>query len=141
MVSFGYDNVGNRTSFTDGRSKVTTYTYTNRHELASITYPDSTSEAYTYNAVGQLASRRDGRFVYTYLSYDDAGRLTGKTYSNGDAALSFAYDNDNRRTGMTDGTGTTPLERRVPSRSSLPRPQWCAVRGHSRRMFGQRVAS
>ena len=106
-VSYGYDDAGNKTSFTDGRGKVTYYSFTNRNELSGVSYPDSTSESYTYRATGELWTRTDGRSITTTVGIDDAGRTTGKTYSNSTPSVSFAYDNDNRKTGMTDGTGTT----------------------------------
>ena len=58
---FGYDAVGNKTSFTDGRGKVTYYSYTNRNQLEEIAYPDSTSQTYSYDATGQVATKTDGR--------------------------------------------------------------------------------
>jgi RHS repeat-associated protein len=106
-VSFGYDYVGNKTSFTDGNGHITTYSYNNRNQLSGITYPDSTGDSLTYKATGELWTKTDGRGVTTTYSYDNAGRVTGKTYSDATPSVSFSYDNDNRKTGMTDGIGTT----------------------------------
>jgi YD repeat-containing protein len=105
-VSFGYDDADNKTSFTDGRGKVTTYAYNARNEMTSISYPDSTSESYAYLADGKLYTKTTALGTITY-AYDDAGRLTDKDYSTSLTDVSFSYDNDNRKTGMTDGTGTT----------------------------------
>jgi RHS repeat-associated protein len=106
-VSFGYDANGNKTSFTDGRGKVTSYAYDLLDRNVSISYPDGTGESWTYNTCGLIATHADGRGVVTTNAYDDARRLTGVTYSVGASSVSFAYDADDRKTGMSDGTGAT----------------------------------
>ena len=107
-VYFAYDASGNKTGFTDGNGHTTTYSYTSRNELSEIDYPDSTSDTYTYKATGELYTKTDGRGVVATSAYDDAGRLTGTTYSDGvTPSVTLAYDADNRKTSMTDGTGTT----------------------------------
>ncbi len=107
VVVFGYDQNANKTSFTDGRNNVTTYAYTSRDELSSIGYPDSTSQSYTYLATGESWQRTDGRGITVANGYDNAGRLTLVDYPTGTTDTTFGYDNDNRKTGMTDATGTT----------------------------------
>jgi RHS repeat-associated protein len=106
-VYFGYDAVGNKTSFTDGRGKVTYYSYTNRNQLEEIAYPDSTSQTYSYDANGQVATKTDGRGVSATYSYDAVGHATDVDYSDSTPDVSFAYNSDGLKTSMTDGTGTT----------------------------------
>ncbi len=112
VVSFAYDGAGNRTAFTNGRGKTTTMTYSPRNETASVAYPDGTGDAFTYKASGELWQKTDGRGVTVTRDYDGAGRLTAITYPSGSGAsnVSLAYDNVGRKTGMTDGTGTTVYE-------------------------------
>jgi RHS repeat-associated protein len=105
-VSYGYDNGGRKTSFTDGRNKVTYYTYNVRNELTEIDYPDSTSDTWTYNDNGDIATKTTALGTITY-EYDDAGRLIEKDYSTALTDVTFSYDDDNRTTQMVDGTGTT----------------------------------
>ncbi len=106
-VYSGYDAAGNKTSFTDGNGHTTSYSYTSRNELAGIYFPDGTSASQSYNASGTLLSKTDGRGVTATNSFDDAGKPTGTSYNDGvTSAVSFSYDSDNRKTGMSDGTGT-----------------------------------
>ena len=51
--------------------------------------------------------KTDGRSVTITNAYDDAGRLTGKTYSDGTSSVTVGYDDDGRKTSLVDGTGTT----------------------------------
>lgn len=106
-VSFGYDNNNNKTSLTDGRGKITTYVYDVENRNTGISYPDSTSESWAYNSRGSIATYTDGRGIVTTNTFDDAKRLTGLSYSSGASSVSFSYNNDDRKTGMVDGTGTT----------------------------------
>jgi YD repeat-containing protein len=75
--------------------------------MSGITYADSTTDAWTYDANGALATETDGCGVTTTYTYDDAGSKTGIDYPTGTADVSFSYDADGRKTAMTDGTGTT----------------------------------
>jgi RHS repeat-associated protein len=67
----------------------------------------------------QLVCRKtDARGITTTYTYDALDRLTGKTYSNGDASVAYSYDQTGyngltivngkgRRTGMSDASGQT----------------------------------
>jgi RHS repeat-associated protein len=105
-VEWTYDAAGNRTVFTDGEAHDTDYTFNLRDELTRIDYPDSTYETFTYNATGDLSTKTTALGTITH-SYDDAGRLTGKSYTGGMSSVSFDYDDDDRLIEMTDGSGTT----------------------------------
>ncbi len=108
-VTYTHDGVGQKgllSSKTDGNTHTTSYTYTARNELASASYPDNTSESWTYNANGDLASHTDGKGNLITYTYDNASRKTGITYPVS-PNVSFTYDTANRLTGMTDATGTT----------------------------------
>ncbi|HEY2468934.1 MAG TPA: RHS repeat-associated core domain-containing protein [Terracidiphilus sp.] len=75
------------------------------------------SICYTYNNDGVLTSKTDARGVIVNYSpsgspIDALHRITQKTFSNGDATISYSYDNTSvngihHRTGMTDGSGST----------------------------------
>lgn len=78
--SWGYDAVGNRTSWTDRRGQVTTYTYDMLNRLVGRTDPKLT---------GQVAAG------VTTFAYDDAGNRTLLKNQVG-AQRSFTYDDLNR---------------------------------------------
>ena len=94
-INVSYDPAGRKTAMSD---------------------PDMGTWAYEYDAVGNLVSQADARGCGTFLAYDLLNRLTGKTF-NGDgacdstASITYTYDSGangvGRRTGMSDGTGST----------------------------------
>ena len=93
VLTYGYDNAGNRTSLGDGLGGVTSYTYDVRDELTSL----------TQSGTGVAPKRAD-------FAYDAAGRRTTLT-RYGDLAGSttvlvtaYAYDNADRLTGLTHQT-------------------------------------
>lgn len=104
--SYAYNNAGYRTSVTNGRGKTRTYTYTDRGEVATLTLPDSSVEAWSYNGSGATSAYTNPLSQVIYYAYDDAGRQTGIDYPTG-TDVSFSYDHADKRTGMTDSTGST----------------------------------
>jgi RHS repeat-associated protein len=91
--------------------------YDSLSHLTSAINPESGTISYAYDAAGNLITKTDARGIITRYSYDVLGRLTGKSYSNGDQAVTYAYDqtaclgaascsNIGRRTGMTDAAGS-----------------------------------
>ena len=54
-VTYAYDATGQKgllSTKTDGNSHVTTYSYTNRNQPYITTYPDSTTESWSYDNAG-----------------------------------------------------------------------------------------
>jgi len=112
-----YDSNGNTqygllSAKIDGNGHKTLYTYTARNEPWITKYPDGTAEAAGYDENGNVNARSkpDGTAI-TY-GYDWDNRLKDITYprhADGTQlhATHFDYDNDGRRTGMSDATGTT----------------------------------
>ena len=89
-------------STTDGSSHTITYSYTARDQKSSVSYPDSTSESWTYDANGAVASHTDGRGYTTNYTLDHADRLTLIDYPH-DTDVSFVYDDAGRKTGYPLG--------------------------------------
>src|SRR5207247_611053 len=95
VVSYTWDATGKKgllSSKTNGNNLTTSYSYTARNQLSSQSFPDSTSESWTYNANGAVASRTDGKNQTINYTVDDAGRLTLIDYPTG-TDTSFSYDN------------------------------------------------
>lgn len=113
VVSYTYDTPiypdpgnykGLLTSKLDGNSQRTRYSYTNRDELATSSYPDGTSETLGYNENGNVSSRLKPDGTTILYGYDFADRSTLIDYPTG-TDTTYAYDAADRRTGMTDQAG------------------------------------
>ena len=73
--------------------------------VTQTTFPSSLVESYSYDAVGNLASKIDRKKQTITYTYDQLNRLTQKTYPDS-TAVNYSYDNDSRLTQVTDPTGT-----------------------------------
>ncbi len=92
-----------------------TFTYDALSRLTQAVNPESGTINYTYDNDGNLLTKLDARAITVTYAYDALHRLTGKTYSNGDPAVSYLYDQTSyngltitnpkpHRTGMADNT-------------------------------------
>jgi RHS repeat-associated protein len=124
VTCYGYDLLDNLTGVTQG-SQTRTYYYDGLSRLTQATTPESGTVSFTYDGNGNVLTRvapkpnQTGSLtVTTTYTYDALNRLTGKTYSNGDPAVSYFYDQTSyngltitnekgRRTGMSDASGQT----------------------------------
>ncbi|HKW18897.1 MAG TPA: RHS repeat-associated core domain-containing protein [Terriglobales bacterium] len=123
---YSYDGLGNQLMVVQG-SQTRSYIYDGLSRLMSATEPESgtTTRSYT-NSSGGLCSGSekdvcrltDARGVVTTFTYDSINRLTGRSYSDGTANVTYHYDQTTfngltiqygggRRTGMVDGSGQT----------------------------------
>jgi RHS repeat-associated protein len=112
LTSFTYtlDDAGLRTAVVD-LSGTESYTYDNLYRLTGVAYSDTTTQAYTYDAVGNRLTKVQGST--TSYTYDDADRMTaagGVTYSysangnlTGRGSDTFGWDLENRLTSATVG--------------------------------------
>jgi YD repeat-containing protein len=103
MTSYAYDTQARLTSMTDPDGRVTTYGYDPAGNPVTKADPGGTCPSWpiTYPPTLSTSAR------CTVMGYDAADRLTSVTYSDGQTPniTSIGYDNDGRRTAMTDGTG------------------------------------
>ena len=135
-ATYTLDNAGNRTAKTDQRTAVaTSYGYDNIYQLLSATQGATTTESYTYDPVGNRTASL-GVASYTTNSsnemtansnasftYDNNGNTTSKTDSTG--TTNYTWDFENRLTQVTlPGSGGTvqfsydPFGRRIKKVSS-----------------------
>jgi RHS repeat-associated protein len=118
-AGYAYDNAGNRTNKTNYLNNITeNYTFDVLYQLTQVTQGTTTTESYTYEAVGNRLSSL-GMSGYAYNSsnqltstpaaaftYDANGNPLTKTDTNG--VTSYTWDFMNRLTSVTlPGTGGT----------------------------------
>jgi RHS repeat-associated protein len=124
VTLYAYDTLGNLLRVdqkgNDANSahwRTRTFTYNSLSQLLTANNPESGTISYAYDADGNMLTKTDARSITTTYAYDALNRLTGKTYSNGDPAVSYTYDqpsclgqaacfNIGRRTSMTDAGGS-----------------------------------
>ncbi len=104
-VAFSYDSAGRKSSESqtvDSRTYTTSYGYDAASRVTSMTYPDGSVVARSYNARGLLDEvELDGKFVQR-RTYDDAGRVAAGTYGNA-VVTSYAHRGD----GLISSIATT----------------------------------
>ena len=130
-ASYNYDSAGNRTSLTRlPGNTASNFSYDPLYELTQVAQSGTTTETYSYDAVGNRLTSL-GVSSYTYNSsnelasqpgvtytYDANGNVTSKATANG--TTTYRWDYENRLAGMTlPGSGGTlafkydPFGRRV----------------------------
>ncbi len=125
LVQHAYDGLGNRSSTTDARGTVTTFTYDETGQMVSMTQASGTASArttsYQYNAFGDVVQTTDPRGGVTVSVYNRLGQLTRTTdalglhtdytytvfgematVSRAGATTSFTYDKLGRVVTSTD---------------------------------------
>lgn len=110
--SYTYSAAGRLTSRTWARGVVTTNTYDNAGQLATIDYSDSTPDVeFTYDRQGrQITSAAGG--LTTTRTFNDAGQLLSESYSGGvldGLAVTNSYDGYLRRTNLSSYNASTLL--------------------------------
>ena len=114
MVSYTHDTADRLLTTSRGGS-ITTLTYDIGGRKLSMNDPDMGTWGYTYDALGNMLTQTDARGCMTTISYDPLNRPYTKTYSGSNCAttanVSYTYDfgtnGTGRRTGMSDGSGST----------------------------------
>lgn len=105
-TTYDYDNNGNLTTVTDPSGRTDSNTYDAANQLSTKAGPEGTF-SYTRNANGDIATEtRPGNKVITY-KYTAAGKIRSVTYPTGTTAVTYAYDANGNRTGMTQGSRST----------------------------------
>jgi RHS repeat-associated protein len=97
--------------FTDARANGTTYTYGKAGELKTTSYPDGSSEQYSYNVRTRLAKKTNARSQDETYTYDTSGRLTTTAFpTTSDPSLTYTYRADGTLLTATSQAGTTTYE-------------------------------
>jgi RHS repeat-associated protein len=117
VTTYSYDALNDLTNVVQGGSHNRSFVYDSLKRLTSSTNPEAGTVTYTYDADGNVLTKTDARSITITYGYDVLNRMTGKTYSNGDPAVTYTYDqsaclgqsacyNTGRRTSMTDASGS-----------------------------------
>ena len=149
-VSYHYDEPGKRGLLSykvNANGKVTTYTYTPRNQLETVTYPNNTTERWGYDENGSVQTHTDANGYTTHFHYDANNRLDIVGHPNEPNAVlgtnfSFAYDAAGRMTGMSDEQGQTTWsfdELNRPLQMTNPRGRVNYVYDDDHRKLGQSV--
>jgi RHS repeat-associated protein len=97
-ATYLYDAAGNRTSKTDKRTNATsTFSYDPLYELTQVLQGSTTTESYSYDAVG---NRLSSLGVSPY-NYNNSNELTSTP------SATYTYDNNGNTLTKADSTGTT----------------------------------
>lgn len=118
-TSFQYDAQDRLVRTTDPKGLSTGYGYDAFGDLVQVDSPDSGNSLYAYDAAGNRVSSLDARGVEARYGYDALRRLTGISYGDAAADVSYRYDTTpeactatgsfavGQLTEMTDGSGST----------------------------------
>jgi RHS repeat-associated protein len=97
--------VGNRSQVVD-TTGTTTYGYDGLYRLTGVTYPNSDTQSYTYDAMGNRLTKVDNSVTTTY-TYDNGGQMTAVD------STSYTYDGDGNTTAAGSDTYTWDAENRL----------------------------
>ena len=107
-ISYAYDDAGNKTSVTMPSGTVG-YQYDADDRLSIVTHKDSTQTKYGYDKVGNRTSVARPNGVLTSYAYDDLNRLTNLTNYTGPtgsptviSSYEYQLDNAGRRTKVAE---------------------------------------
>jgi RHS repeat-associated protein len=103
---FTYDGLDRFERITDPRDLVTRYERNGLGDAGSLVSPDTGTAAQTYDAAGNLATRRDSRGALATYTYDALNRLTRVFHQlAGQPNQAFLYSFDQVGSGYANGVG------------------------------------
>jgi YD repeat-containing protein len=112
-TTYTYDTLNDLASVSQGGSRNRSFVFDSLKRMTSSTNPETGTVNYTYDSDGNVLTKADARSITITYGYDALNRMTGRTYSNSDSAVTYTYDqaatgffNIGRRTGMTDAGGS-----------------------------------
>ncbi len=105
VTYYKLDPLGNKTSMTDNKGQVTTFVYNEQSLVHSMADPMGRGYINTYDGAMNLISSKDHRGITRAMVYYRNNRLKSESFSDGTPSISYTYDGDGNRTGMTDGVG------------------------------------
>ncbi|WP_327170081.1 FG-GAP-like repeat-containing protein [Streptomyces sp. NBC_01336] len=108
--SYKYDPEGNLTHLTNARGQTITSTYDAQSQITKRAFSDGTpAVSYTYDDAGRPTQVTDAAGTRTY-AYDKTGRLKAVTPTTGGGAFAYTYDDEGRITGRSTPTQEQALD-------------------------------
>ena len=110
IYDYQYDKNGNLWKIIDMKKQptaATVFEYNKDDLMTKKTYADGKFVTYTYDKMGQPKTSTNARNITTTYTFDGNHNLTNIAYSDATPAVVFQYDDYNRMTKRTDGTGVT----------------------------------
>jgi len=104
-VSYGYDEVGNRTTVTDGRNQTTRFEFDGLKRLIATYDPLDRAVTSQYNGVNKV-STTNARQQSTNYTYDDRHRLKTTSFSATGVVRTCTYEENGNLESVTE-TGNT----------------------------------
>lgn len=108
-IIYTYDDFSRRSSETDRKGNVVSYTYEgDTTNIETLTYPDGTTESYTYNEKNQPITKKQKDGTIVTFGYDGRGNLITYTDAAGNI-YTYEYDANNYCTKETDPLGNSTV--------------------------------
>ncbi|MCU0561546.1 MAG: FG-GAP-like repeat-containing protein [Desulfobacterales bacterium] len=101
VTAYAYNAAGDLLSVTNALGRAVTMAYDTLGRKVGMDDPDMGTWGYAYDAAGRLLAQTDAKGQVTRFAYDALGRVVSKSYSTGDPAVSYRYDNP----GVANGIG------------------------------------
>ncbi len=92
---------------TDGRGKLTRYSYTAFGNLKAVINSDNKTETYKYDLTGNTACVTDKNGNNIVFTYDNLGLLVERKVTQTGDSIKYAYDEAGNRISMQDESGTS----------------------------------
>jgi RHS repeat-associated protein len=102
LIQYSYSPDGLLASFSDARPNTTAFAYDGFDRLSMTTWPDSSTEALTYDADGNELTRKTRSGATLTYTYDTLNRLFTKTPPPPAPVVTYAYDLAGHLTGVRD---------------------------------------
>ena len=93
ITTYAYNAAGDLLRVTDHYENTTTVKYDTLGRKISMNDPDMGFWEYTYDTNGNLVAQIDEKLQKVIFEYDELNRVTSKTYSTSDPAVTYTYDN------------------------------------------------
>jgi RHS repeat-associated protein len=108
QTNYTYDALDDLVTVVQNSSRNRNFTYDSLKRLTSASNPESGTVSYVYDADGNVLTKKDARNITTTYTYDSLNRLTSKSYSDGTANVTYAYDG-NAPSGCSTGVSSYGL--------------------------------
>jgi RHS repeat-associated protein len=102
LLQQGYSPNGALASLIDANGNATGFAYDGFDRLATTTYPGGGTETFSYDADGNVLSRKTRANATIAFAYDTLNRLVTKTPPAPAPVVSYSYDLAGRLTGVSD---------------------------------------